>query len=100
MRKRISRIMVVVGASGVVALSGVAGAQARNGADDPPGQHQEHQGGKHKRHHGKHHNPRGDDKRGGRGQAVEPGDDRGGQGQVEPGDDHGGHGSDDGPNHT
>jgi len=75
----LKRTAAATGAALALALGGTGAALAANGADDPPGHHQEHQG---KGHHGKHHHH-------GRHHHHGKGDDHGGKGN-EPGDDHGG----------
>ncbi len=42
MTKRLSRLLAILGATTAFAVGGAGVAQASNGADDPPGQHQEH----------------------------------------------------------
>jgi hypothetical protein len=85
----LKRTAAAVGAVLVLAIGGTGAALAANGADDPAGHHQEHQGNGHKgkhHHHGRHHHHgQGDD----HGKGNEPGDDNGGHGN-EPGDDSGG----------
>ncbi|MBS1878551.1 MAG: hypothetical protein JST31_03460 [Actinobacteria bacterium] len=71
---------VAVVALGLTA-GGAGAALADHGADDPPGQHQEHRNGE-QRHQGKHKGMH-------HGRGHHQGDDHGGRGQ----------GRDDGPNH-
>jgi hypothetical protein len=70
--KQISRISAGLAVALALAVAGAGSALASHGADDPAGQHQEHNGKAH--HHGKHHHHKGNH--------------------------HQGHGADDGPNHT
>lgn len=81
----IKRIAAAISAALVLAIGGTGAALASNGADDPPGHHQEHNHGhKGKGHHHHHHG-----KADGHGKGEEPGDDHGGKGN-QPGDDEGG----------
>jgi Spy/CpxP family protein refolding chaperone len=82
----LKRIAAALAAAVVLALGGTGVALASNGADDPPGHHQEHGNGDHGKHHhhGRHHH-QGDHQ----GKGNKPGDDHGGKGN-EPGDDNGG----------
>ncbi len=84
MTKRFTRVLTLTGITAAMAFGGVGAAQASHGADDPPGQHQEHRGKKDDR--GRHHD---------NGRHLRGRDDRGR-------DDNGRHrhGNDDGPNHT
>jgi hypothetical protein len=81
MKKRLTQILTLTGVTAAMAFGGVGIAQASNGADDPPGTHQEHRG---KEHRGKRDDRAGHHRRGDRR------DDRGR---------HGGRHNDDGPNH-
>lgn len=93
MIKRATRIAGLVGVTGALALGGVGVAQASNGADDPPGQHQEHANGEaHHHHNGKGHHHNGKHHHGEKGHHH-------GHGQDD-GPNHHRHGNDDGPNHT
>ncbi|HVY78110.1 MAG TPA: hypothetical protein VG898_06365 [Solirubrobacterales bacterium] len=59
MIERAMRAAGLLGIAGALALAAGGTAQARHGADDPPGQHHEHTGKKHHKHRGEHHHHHG-----------------------------------------